>query len=294
MNRGNQLKKTTLIGFIINALMSVFKILIGFFGNSASVLADGVHSFSDFLSDFIILFFLNISSKGSDRNHSYGHGKFETFATMLVGIGLISVGVLIGTESIFRIKSILVDGFGKLPDKLAIFITIASILSKEILYRYTYYIGKKFNSELMIANAWHHRSDSMSSIGVLFGLFLLEFLGESWGFIDPLIGMLIGLYISLIGIKIVYPSVQELLESSLSFENIENIIQSIRETKGIRSYHKLKTRKIGNNVGIDLHIQVDKNLTVEDSHKIAHQLELNLKKKFGRRSHIGIHVEPYY
>jgi cation diffusion facilitator family transporter len=298
MNNDNSRVKTirnvTLIGSVVNMLLTVGKIIAGIVGKSSAMVADGVHSLSDLVTDIIVLFFVRISGKERDRNHKYGHGKYETFATMLISFALMIVGAGIfwsGTKKVIdTVHGVLIEQ----PGYIALFAALISIISKEGLYRYTKIFGLRVNSQAMVANAWHHRSDALSSIGTALGISGAILLGEKWRVLDPIAGIIVSFFILKVAWDIANPSIRELLESSLPLETENDILEIISNTSGVKGFHNLKTRKIGEIFAFEVHVKVDKELTVQSSHQIATEIEKSIREKFGNQSHIGIHIEPFY
>ena len=293
-NRVNQAKKVTWVGFAVNSFLSAGKIFAGIFGHSAAMLADGVHSLSDFLTDLIVIFFLGISSKDKDENHDYGHGKFETFATLIISIMLVGVGIGILYEGAVKVYNSI---FNELdiaqPSYIALIAALISIISKEWLYWYTISVGKKIKSDAVIANAWHHRTDAFSSVGTLIGISGAMFLGSKWRILDPIASIIVSVFIVIAGIKLFIPAVKELLESSLSSEIEEEITKTILGTNGVLGMHNLKTRKNGSYYIIDVHIKVNPNITIVAGHDISTDVENNLRNKYGKTVQTSIHIEPY-
>lgn len=282
----------TLWGALVNMGLTVFKLLAGIFGRSAAMVADGIHSLSDLLSDAVVLFFTHISSKGNDKGHSFGHGKFETFATMIVSLMLLIVGAGMMKNGINSIIDILNGNILPKPGWIAIAAAVVSIAAKEILYRVTARVGRKVDSPVVIANAWHHRSDAMSSIGSLVGIGGAMILGSKWTILDPLAACAISIAIIVVAVKMGLPSIEELLEASLP----EDVEYEIRETAsavpGVRNIHALKTRRNGVSYIIDAHILVDPQISVVESHEIASQVENALSSRYGKETQVNIHVEP--
>lgn len=292
-NRTQQAQKVTWVGFFTNLILSSAKLAAGILGNSAAMVADAVHSISDFITDVIVLAFVKYSDKESDEGHRYGHGKYETFATLLISLALFIVGVGIfinGAKSIYA--AIQGEVLGQ-PSMIALVAAIVSIVSKEWLYQYTIKVGKSINNQAVVANAWHHRSDAFSSIGTMIGIGGAMFLGEKWHVLDPLAGLIVSLFIMNVAVKLGKPAVKELLEAALPEAVEKEIIEIVNQTPGVKDHRHLKTRKIGNNYAIDLHVKVDKDLSLEESHDIATAIEQSLFEKYGRKTHISIHVEPY-
>ncbi len=285
-------RKVTWIGFFTNLILTIFKLLAGFLGRSSAMIADGVHSISDFSTDLVVIGSLKVASKPSDQNHKYGHGKVETLATVFVGIVLIIVGVGILYSGGYKIYEYLKEGYIDSPGKIALYAAIASIIIKEIIYRYTLIKGKQINSKVVIANAWHHRTDVYSSLGTLAGIGGAIFLGPKWTILDPLAALIVSFFIFKVSLKILKESASELIETSLPKKTEQEILKIASETDGVFDPHNLKTRKIGANIAIDIHIRVNKNLNVQKAHDITVVLEKKYIKKYGEKTHISIHIEP--
>ncbi len=293
-SRIESIRNVTLIGSAVNLLLTIAKIIAGIVGKSAAMIADGVHSLSDLVTDIIVLVFIRVSGKERDKNHQYGHGKYETFATMLISFALMIVGIGILLTSSKKVLDSVHGLVLEQPGYIALYAALISIITKEGLFWYTKKIGLKVNSQAMVANAWHHRSDALSSIGAAIGISGAILLGEKWRVLDPIAGIVVSFFILKVAWDIANPSIKELLESSLPEETENDILEVIKNTLGVKGYHNLKTRKIGNIYAIEVHIKVDKELTVESSHQIATQIEKSLRAKLGNQSHIGIHIEPFY
>ena len=292
--RVRKIKEVTLIGSFINILLTAGKITAGFAGKSSAMIADGVHSLSDLLTDIIVIIFVGVSGKERDSDHRYGHGKYETFATMLVSFILFLVGTGIFWSGSRKVIDSINGVSIEQPGLIALYAALVSIVSKEALFWYTKIAGRDINSQALVANAWHHRSDAFTSIGTALGISGAIFLGEKWRILDPVAGIIVSLFILKIAWKIANPSVKELLESSLPPETENDISDIITNTPGVECFHNLRTRKIGEAIAIDVHVKVDKELSVESSHHIASEIENSLREKFGSHSHIGIHIEPFY
>jgi len=293
-NRLKQINKVTIVGFFVNLILTIGKIIAGIIGNSGAMLADGVHSFSDFVTDIIVLVFVKVSSKDLDNDHKYGHGKFETFATMLISFALLVVGLGIFWSGIKKVISSIHGEIIEQPGVIALIAALISIALKETLFWYTIKTGKGVDSQAVIANAWHHRSDAFSSIGTALGISGAIYLGEKWRILDPIAGIVVSFFIVKVAWELAKPSIKELLESALSEETENEISELIQHVQGVENFHRLKTRKIGNTYAIEAHVRVDKDLSVEASHNIASEIEKLLRDKFGIQTHIGIHIEPYY
>ena len=291
-NREKEIRKVTLWEAVVNITLTIAKLLAGTFGRSAAMVADGVHSLSDLLTDAVVLIFTHISSKGKDRNHSFGHGKFETMATLIISVILIIVGAKLMEGGI---RSIIDVANGKdltKPGYIALIAAIVSIVLKELLYQWTAKVGKRTNSPAVTANAWHHRSDALSSSGSLIGIGGAIILGQKWTILDPIASCGISIAIIVVAVKMAIPSLNELLEASLP-EAIENeIIVTASSVKGVKDIHNLKTRRNGISAIIDAHIVVDPSISVTEAHDIATEVEEALSRKFGSETQVNIHIEP--
>ena len=290
--REKEIYKVTIIGSIVNFILLLFKFIAGIVGHSAAMVADAVHSLSDFVTDIVVIVFVKISGKPQDEGHDYGHGKYETLATAIIGVVLFAVGVGILVNSVTGI----VDAFnGKVleaPSMLALIAAAVSIVLKEILYHYTVYKGKHLNSKAVVANAWHHRSDAFSSIGTLIGIAGAIFLGERWRVLDPIAAFIVSVFIIKVAIDLVKPCVDELLEKSLSKEVEDRILSIVMTNPEVDQPHHLRTRRIGNNIAIEIHIRMDGTMPLKEAHDITKKIEASLKNEFGPSTHIGIHMEP--
>lgn len=284
--------RVTLVGSVVNLLLLVFKFVAGILGHSAAMLADAVHSLSDFVTDIIVIVFVRISSKPEDEGHDYGHGKYETLATAIIGLILLFVGFGILWNGATSIWDFWQGGELKEPGMLALWAALASILFKELLYQYTVLKGRRLNSQAVVANAWHHRSDALSSIGTAVGIGGAILLGEQWLILDPLAAVVVSLFIMKVAIQLLVPSMNELLEKSLPAEVEEKIKQEILAFPGVTSPHHLRTRRIGSSYAIEVHIRMDGQITLEEAHHTATAIENRLKSEFGSRTYINIHVEP--
>ena len=290
--REKQIRNVTLWGAFVNILLTVAKLLAGIFGKSAAMVADGVHSLSDLLSDLVVLIFTHISSKGKDRRHSFGHGKFETLATLIVSLILIIVAYKLASNGVESIVDIATGGTLPKPSYIALIAAVVSIIAKEILYQWTAQVGKRTNSSVVIANAWHHRSDALSSIGSLIGIGGAILLGHEWTMLDPIASCVISVAIAITAVRIAIPSLAELLETSLPEDIEDDILKTASEVPGVCDVHELKTRRNGVSVIIDAHIVVNPSMTIVEAHDIATKVEEALTERFGKETQMNIHVEP--
>lgn len=292
MNREKQIFRTTLVGSVANLLLVVFKFVAGIVGHSAAMIADAVHSLSDFITDIIVIIFVAISGKPEDEDHDYGHGKYETLATAVIGIILFFVGVGILISGIKAIIGALQGEPLQTPSLLALIAAVISIVVKEVLYRYTVKRGKALGSSSVVANAWHHRSDALSSIGTAIGIGGAIFLGEQWRILDPIAAVIVSLFIIKVAVELFKPCIEELLERSLPAEMEQKILDIILSTPQVSSPHHLRTRRIGSYIAIEVHIRMDGQRSLSEAHQVASDIERRLKAEFGESTHIGIHMEP--
>lgn len=286
-------RKVILIGFFINLALTLIKIIAGLLSNSSAIIADGVHSLSDLSTDLVVLGGLAMASRPVDHNHKYGHGKIETLATSMVGITLLVIGAGLlykGVSSVYLYFS------GQLellqPGFYALYAAITSIIVKYVLFEYTIRVGKQINSKVVIANARHHISDVYTSLGTLVGIGGAIFLGSFWVFLDPLAAIIISFFILHMGFRITKETLSELIETSLPKEKEKEILHLTKSVNGVYNPHELKTRRIGNQIAIDIHIEVKKSLNIEQAHSIATEVEYLLKEKYGDETFISIHTEP--
>ena len=292
MNREKEIYKVTLVGSAGNVALLTFKFIAGVMGHSSAMIADAVHSLSDFITDVIVLAFVHVSAKPQDKDHDYGHGKYETFATFIIGLALMAAA----TGIIVSGAAKLIDWAGgkelAAPGWLALAAALVSILVKEGLYRYTVIKGKRLDSQAVIANAWHHRSDALSSIGTAVGIGGAILLGNRWTVLDPLASVVVGGMLVKVSLDLLRSSVGELTEHSLSGEiekEIENIICSFPD---VSEPHNLRTRRIGNRFAIEAHVRMDGNTSLTVAHDRATAIEQRIRQRFGPQTHVTIHMEP--
>ena len=282
---GKQMKSITYLGMVVNIILAVVKIVIGFFAASLAMVADGVHSLSDLATDVAVLLGLRLGSKAPDQSHPYGHGRAETFSAVVVALVLILVG-----GALIYYATIAIARDEVTSPKLAVLIAaIVSVVAKEWLYRATIKIAIHSHSSALYANAWHHRSDAFSSVAVVIGFISLEF---GFGHGDQVAAIAVGLMIIWVGIRVVGDSLRELTESAVDSDTIEHIKHIINDNSSIRQWHKLRTRTIGREVFLDLHILVDPDLSIADAHQISENLEKALDEQINRPVNITVHIEP--
>ncbi|MBQ8853154.1 MAG: cation transporter [Alistipes sp.] len=291
-SRQREIYRVTIVGSVVNLLLLIFKFVAGIVGHSAAMVADSVHSLSDFVTDIVVVLFVRLSGRPADEDHDYGHGKFETLATLFVSLVLLGVAVMLFVNGVVDIVSALHGEVLETPGLVALIAAAASIVIKEILYRYTVRCGKKLNSQVVVANAWHHRSDALSSIGVLVGVAGAMLLGGSWSILDPIAATIVSVFIAKVAYNLLMPSLEELLERSLPKEVEQRILDIILSVDGVSSPHHLRTRRIGSAYAIEVHIRMDGNLTLTQAHAVTTTVERLLKQEFGDSTHVGIHTEP--
>ncbi len=292
MVREKEIYKVTLVGSVGNVVLLMFKFVAGILGNSSAMIADAVHSLSDFITDVVVLVFVKISSMPQDESHDYGHGKFETIASFLIGLALIAAAT-----------GIVISGGGKLwawmggeqleaPGWLALWAALLSILVKEALYQYTAVKGRQLDSPVMLANAWHHRSDALSSIGAAIGIGGAILLGQRWTVLDPIASIVVGLMLVKVAVELLKTSMGELTECSLPEETEREIEEIVKSVADVCEPHNLRTRRIGNRIAIEMHVRMNGNVSLSEAHHRASAIERLLKERFGHKTFITIHMEP--
>ena len=290
--RVQRITRITVFGTIVNTLLLAFKFLAGILGGSAAMLADAVHSLSDFLTDIVVLVFVKISNRPADRKHSYGYGKYETLATLCIGIALLAVGIGIAVDGVEKIIQVWNGETLAQPGWIAFWAAIASIALKEVTYWLTIRVAKQVDSEALRANAWHHRSDALSSIGTGLGIGGAILLGQKWTILDPIAALVVSVFIVLTALRLTYGAIGEFLEQSLPEENENEIRAIVAADKELSELHHLCTRRLGNRVAIEMHLRMPGNTPLTIAHKHASAIEQQLKQRFGDQTHINIHLEP--
>lgn len=290
--REKEIYKVTLVGTTVNVVLMLFKFVAGLVGHSAAMLADAVHSLSDFVTDVIVLIFVRISSKPEDKNHDYGHGKYETLATTMIGVALFVVALSIIVTGATRIAAWVGGEELEAPGKLALWAALISIVMKEAVYQYTVIRARKLKSKAVEANAWHHRSDALSSIGTAVGIGGAIFLGQRWAVLDPIASVVVGAFIVKVSFDLLKTGLGELLERSLPDDVEQEIMKLASSVEGVENPHDLRTRCIGNRYAIELHIDMDGHITLTEAHDKATEIEELLREKYGEETHVAVHVEP--
>ena len=290
--REREIFKVTLAGSAVNVLLTGVKFAAGLLGHSAAMLADAIHSLSDLLTDAIVLLFVRISSKPADRDHAFGHGKFETLATSIIGAALLIVAGGIIFSSGKALLSWLHGADLPRPGSVALWAALLSILLKELTFQYTIRQGRKLDSPALKANAWHHRSDALSSIGALVGIGGAVLLGRRWTVLDPLASLVVAFFIIRVALRLLKQSIDELMEASLPEEVEQEILRLVNAFPDVSDPHNLRTRRIGSHYAIELHIRMDGDIPLVQAHARAHDIEERIKERFGPDTHITVHVEP--
>lgn len=286
-------RHVTWVGFWINAVLALAKVLGGIFGRSSAMIADGVHSFSDFLSDIIVIIMVGVARKSPDKGHQFGHGHYEALATVILSLSLMAVAVGILVDGIDRIVQFSEGEVLPRPANGALIIIFVSIVAKEWLYHYTRRVGLRIHSDAVVANAWHHRSDAFSSVATLMGVACAMFLGEKWRVADPIAALLVSVFIGAMAVRLLGPALGELLGRSLPPADCQAIEQAVNETEGVKSWHCLRTFKSGNDAYVEIHIKVDPDINVRVAHNIASITEINIKLALpGKNVHVTTHIEP--
>ena len=285
--------RVTVIGIILNIILTIVQLVAGVLGNSAALIADSVHTLSDMLTDFVVMFSIRISAKPEDESHNFGHKKIETLASVIVGIALFFAGLMILYTGAVKIFDYIQGTPLEKPALATFYVALITVIAKELLYRYTHHVAKKLNNDMIEVNAWHHRSDAFSSVGVAGGIGVAILLGDRWILIDPIVAACLAFYLIYIAVKIIYNSLNELMEASLKPEINDEIRMIVVGCSDVLNLHSLKTRKLGSSKAMDMHIMVDENLTVKEAADIQKDVEKRLKDRFGFDTYVIIKVEPF-
>ncbi len=293
MSREKSIYKVTLVGSAGNLALLTFKFVAGVLGHSAAMVADALHSLSDFFTDLIVLLFVKVSAKPQDESHDYGHGKFETLATLFIGLALVGAAIGIIVAGSVKFADWLNGKTLEVPGKLALWAALISILLKEALFRYTLARGRTLDSQAVVANAWHHRSDALSSVGAAIGIGGAILLGERWAVLDPLASIVVGAMLMKVAWDLLKGSFGELTDQSLSVEEEREILDIITACPGVSEPHNLRTRKIGNRIAIESHIRMDGNISLAAAHEQASAIERKIKDRFGPDTLVTLHMEPW-
>lgn len=291
-SRERKIYRVTVLGSVVNVLLVVIKLLFGILGRSSAMIADAVHSLSDLITDVIVIVLVRLSNKPQDDDHDYGHGKYETLATAFIGLALFAVGIMILYGGIEKIIAALNGEILPQPGIIALVAALLSVAFKEWCYRFTVKVGRETESQAVVANAWHHRSDAFSSIGTALGIGGAIFLGERWTVLDPIAAAIVSIFIIKTSISLIKHASDELLEKSLP-ATVESKIKEIAESeKGVSGIHNIRTRRIGNHISIEMHIRMPGDLTLYEAHRRCSDIEHKLRECFGAGTYINLHIEP--
>ena len=293
MERDKKVYRVTLLGSVVNLLLLVFKFVAGVLGHSAAMIADAVHSLSDFVTDLIVIVFVKISSKPEDADHAYGHGKYETLASCIIGLALIVVGVMMGYNATVKIVDVVRNGTELAsPGIIALAAAVLSIVLKEWMFHLTRKVARVVDSPAVEANAWHHRSDALSSVGTAIGIGGAVLLGSKWAVLDPIAALVVSVFIVVQAAKILSDAIGQLMEKSLPRDVEQRICEIVYEEEGTSDIHHLRTRKIGSQISIELHVRMNGYLTLREVHDKSIAIEKRLRAAFGDSTYINLHVEP--
>lgn len=290
--RERKIYRVTLVGSAVNVVLLVFKFVAGILGGSAAMIADAVHSLSDFASDVVVLVLVRLGNKPRDKDHDYGHGKYETLASLIIGVALLVVGAMIAYTGIVKICRAVAGDMPQQPGVIALVAALVSIVMKEWTYRFTVKVGREVESEAVVANAWHHRSDALSSIGTAVGIGGAVALGDKWSVLDPVAAVVVSLFIVKTALSLMGSALGELLEKSLPDDVEREIIDIAGSEEGVSEVHHLQTRRIGNAIAIEMHLRMPGDTSLYEAHRRATEIEHKLKLRFGSQTHVGVHVEP--
>ena len=292
MERNKEIYRVTLVGGAVNVVLLLFKFVAGIVGHSAAMVADAVHSLSDFVTDIIVLVFVRISGKPQDKSHDYGHGKYETLAMTLIGVALLAVAMGILYNGVTKVVAWLSGQQLEAPGLLALWAALLSVVLKEGVYQYSMVKARQLHSQAVEANAWHHRSDALSSIGTAVGIGGAIFFGQRWTVLDPVASLIVGLFIVKVSVDLLRNGIGDLMEQSLPDAVEEEILRLVAALPGLTEPHDLRTRRIGNHYAIELHILMDGNITLREAHDKASEVEDLLRRQYGEETHVAVHVEP--
>ncbi len=292
MTRDQRIYRVTLMGSVVNFILLIIKFAAGILGHSAAMIADAIHSLSDFLTDIVVIIFVRISSKPADENHDYGHGKYETIATSVIGMVLLIVAITISWNGIEKIVMFAQGDEIQSPELIALVAAIASISLKEWIFRMTRKVAIEIDSQALEANAWHHRSDALSSIGTAIGIGGAVLLGNGWAILDPIAAVIVSILIIGTALRLLRQASGELLEESLPKETVDRIMSIVYQDTLVSDIHNLHTRRIGSRIAIEMHLRLPGSITIEEAHIHASAIERKLREEFGQSTHIMLHIEP--
>ena len=284
--------RVTIAGSVANMLLVVFKFVAGIVGHSAAMTADAIHSLSDLITDLVVLLSVRIAGRPSDKSHDYGHGKYETLATLVIGVALLIVGLSVGWTALCSVWRVINGAVLSSPGMISLWAALVSVAVKEVVFRVTIRVGRATGSPAVVANAWHHRSDALSSAGTALGIGGAIFMGERWRVLDPLSAIVVSIFIIKVSVELLRPCLDDLTECSLPDEVEQSIADVVMAEPEVSGLHNLRTRRIGNRYAIEMHVRMDGSTTLYDAHTHASHIERVLKDMYGEDTHVGIHVEP--
>jgi cation diffusion facilitator family transporter len=282
----------TIIGGIVNVLLAAAKVTVGFLAGSSALIADGIHSLSDLATDAIVLLGVKAARRPPDENHAFGHGRYETVSTLFVGFFLVLAGGTIGWHGVDRAIVIAGGGLVPAPRPIAVVVAAISILAKEVLFRMTRTVGRRQDSPVIIANAWHHRSDALSSVASFLGISGAILLGDRWVILDPVTAMIVAVLVIVVGVRAGVGALREMTDYSLNEEECSELIRIVEDVPGVSDPHNLKTRRLGPVVAVEIHFRVHGGMTVRDGHIRASEVERRIRARFGPATTVITHVEP--
>ena len=293
MSREKEIVYITLWGSVVNVALTALKFVAGIMGCSAAMIADAVHSLSDLLTDFVVLLFVRISSRPADQKHPYGHGKYETLATTIVAMALLIAGGVLMLEGVEKIIAALRGEELTMPGRIALWAALISIASKELIYQLTMRVARRVDSSALEANAWHHRTDALSSVATAIGIGGALLFGERWAILDPIAAVLVSLFILIAAAKLLYEAVEDLMEKRLPEEVEQQIRDIVAQDTEMSELHKLRTRRVGSVYSIDMHLRMSGDTSLYEAHRHSMLLEQRLREHFGQETLVTIHLEPY-
>jgi len=282
------IRRVTRVGLVANLLLAAGKFLAGWFAGSRSLMADGVHSLSDMVTDVVVLVGAGMWTVPADARHPHGHGRIETLVSLIIGVALAGAGIGLGWSALLAIHR----GEGSSPTWLAFVIACISVAVKEWLFRWTFRVGKEYRSSALLANAWHHRSDALSSLPVAVAVAGTR-LYPQWQYLDHIAAILVAALIIHVAWTIIVPAVAQLTDAGLSEEEVERIVRLVLETEGVRATHEIRSRYVGAKLQVDLHILVDPHLSVREGHRIATAVRDRLLREVENLADVLVHVEPF-
>ncbi len=293
MSREKEIVYITLWGSVVNVALTALKFVAGIMGCSAAMIADAVHSLSDLLTDFVVLLFVRISSRPADQKHPYGHGKYETLATTIVAMTLLIAGGVLMLEGVEKIIAALRGEELTMPGRIALWAALISIASKELIYQLTTRVARRVDSSALEANAWHHRTDALSSVATAIGIGGALLFGGRWAILDPIAAVLVSLFIFIAAAKLLYEAVEDLMEKRLPEEVEQQIRDIVAQDTEMSELHKLRTRRVGSVYSIDMHLRMSGDTSLYEAHRHSMLLEQRLREHFGQETLVTIHLEPY-